>query len=44
MQFLEKQRDIKFVTTEARRNYLVSDPNLLVTYTENLLVIKMKNV
>ena len=44
MRFLEKQRDVKFVTTEARRNYLVSEPNLLVTYTENVLVIKMKNV
>ena len=27
MQFLEKHRHIKLVTTETRRKYLVSEPN-----------------
>ena len=50
MQFLEKlwkmweNRDIKLVTTERRRNYLVSEPNYHTTkfFTENLLAIEMK--
>ena len=34
--------DIKFVTTERRRNYLVSQPNYHTTkiFTENLLAMK----
>ena len=50
MQFLEKtmenvrkHRDIKLVTTERRRNYLVSEPNYHTAkfFTENLLAIEM---
>ena len=49
MQFLEKttenvrkDRDIKLVTTERRRNYLVSEPNYHTTkfFTKNLLAIE----
>ena len=41
----ERKKDIKFVTTEARRNYLVSGPyyHTLKTFFENLLAIEMKN-
>ena len=37
-------RDIKLVTTERGRNYLVSEPNYHTTkfFTENLLAIEMK--
>ena len=51
MQFLEKNienvrkhRDIKLVTTETRRNYLVLEPNYNITkyFSENLLVIEMR--
>ena len=44
MENLRKRRDIKLVTTEKRRNYLVSEPNYLTTklFTENLLAIEMK--
>ena len=50
MQFLEKlwnvrkHRDLKLVTTERRRDYLVSEPNYHTTkfFTENLFVIEMK--
>ena len=37
-------RDIKLVTTERRRNYLVSQPNYHTSkfFTENLLAIEMK--
>ena len=51
MQFLEKnmenvrkQRNIKLVTTERRRNYLVSEPNYHTTkfFIENLLAIEMR--
>ena len=31
MENVRKDRDIKFVTTEARRNYLVSEPNYYTT-------------
>ena len=36
--------DIKLVTTERRRNYLVPEPNYYTTkfFTENLLAIEMK--
>ena len=47
MQILEKlwemreNRDIKLVTTERRKNYLLSEPNFLTAkfFTENLLAI-----
>ena len=51
MKFLEKVwknvrkcRDIKLVTTERRRNYLVLEPNHHTAkfFTENLLTIEMK--
>ena len=39
-----KHRDIKLVTTERRRNYLVSKPNYHTTkfFTKHLLAIEMK--
>ena len=42
---VRKHRDIKLVTTERRRNYLVSEPNCHTTkfFTENLLTVEMKN-
>ena len=44
MENVRKHRDIKLVTTERRRNYLVSEPNYHATkfFTENLLAIKMR--
>ena len=41
---VRKHRDIKLVTTERRRNYLVSEPSYLITklFTENSLAIEMK--
>ena len=38
---VRKHRDSKVVTTERRRNYLVSEPNYCTTkfFTENLLAI-----
>ena len=41
---VRKHRDIKLVTTDRRRNYLVSEPNYHTTkfFTENLLAIEMK--
>ena len=41
---VRKHRDIKVVTTERRRNYLVSESNYHTTklFVENLLVIEMK--
>ena len=41
---VRKFRDIKFVTTERRRNYLVSEPNYHTTkiFTKNLFAIEMK--
>ena len=44
MEIVRKHRDIKLVTTERRRNYLVSEPNHRTTkfFTENLLAIEMK--
>ena len=44
MENVRKHRDIKLVTTERRRNYLVSEPNSHNTkfLTENLLAIEMK--
>ena len=44
MENVIKHRDIKLVTTERRRNYLVSEPNCHTTkfFTENLLAIEVK--
>ena len=44
IQAVRKHRDIKLVTTERRRNYLVSEPNYHTTkfFTENVLAIEMK--
>ena len=41
---VRKHRDIKLVTTERRRNYLVSEPNYHTTkfFTEHLLAIELK--
>ena len=41
---VRKNRDIKLVTTERRRNYLVSEPNYHTTkfFIKNLLAIEMK--
>ena len=41
-----KHRDIKLVTTELRRNYLVSELHYHATnfFSENLLAIKMKKL
>ena len=44
MENVRKHRDIKLVTTERRRNYLVSEPNYRTTkfFTEHLIAIEMK--
>ena len=44
MENIRKHRDIKFVTTEERRNYLVSQPNYHATKSssKNLLAVEMK--
>ena len=44
MEVVRKHRDIKLVTTEARRNYLVAEPNYHTTklFSQNLLVTEMK--
>ena len=44
MENMRKYRDIKFATTERRRNYLVSEPNCHNTmfFAEYLLAIEMK--
>ena len=44
MKNVRKHRYIKLVTTEARRNYLVSEPNYHTAkcFSENLLSIEMK--
>ena len=45
MENVGKHRDLKLVTTERRRNYLVSEPSYHTTksFTENLLAIEIKN-
>ena len=45
MENVRKHRDIKLVTTERRRNYLVSEPNYHTTkfFTEHLLAINEEN-
>ena len=44
MENVRKDRDIKLVTTDNRRNQLVSEPNYHTTkcFSENLLAIEMK--
>ena len=44
MENVRKHRDIKIVTTERRRNYLVSEANYhtVIFFTKNLLAIGMK--
>ena len=44
MEDVRKHRDIKLVTAERRRNYLVSEPNYHTTkfFTKNLLAIEIK--
>ena len=44
MENVRKQRDIKLVTTEKRRNYLLSEPNDHITkfFTKNLLALEVK--
>ena len=44
MEKVRKHRNIKLVTTERRRNYLVKEPNYHTTkfFTENLLAIAMR--
>ena len=46
MENVRKHRDTKLVTTERRRNYLVSEPNFHTKtfFTENLLAIEMKKI
>ena len=46
MDNVRKHRDIKLVTTDKRRNQLVSEPNYHTTkwFSENLLTIGMKNI
>ena len=41
MENVRKNRNMKLVTTERRRNYLVSEPNYHTTETENLLAREM---
>ena len=44
MENVRKHREIKLVTTERRRNYLVSEPNYHTTkfFTEYLLAIEIR--
>ena len=44
MENVRKHRDIKLVTTDERRNKLVSEPNYHTTkyFSENLLAIEMR--
>ena len=44
MENVRKHREIKLVTTERRRNYLVSEPNYHTTkfFTESFSAIEMK--
>ena len=46
MKDVRKHRDIKLVTTDKRRNQLVSEPNYHTTkyFSENLLAIEMKKI
>ena len=44
MENVRKHRDLKLITREKRRNYLVLEPNYHTTkfFTENLLTIEMR--
>ena len=44
MENIRNHRDIKFITNDAKRNYLMSEPNYHTTnfFSENLLPIEMK--
>ena len=44
MKNVRKRKNIKLVTSEKRRNYLVSEPNYHTTmfFTKNLLAIEMR--
>ena len=44
MENIRKHRDIKLVTTNRKRNYLVSEPNYQTInwFSENVLAIEMK--
>ena len=44
MENMRKRRDIKLITTERRRNFLVSKPNYHTAkcFTENVLAIELK--
>ena len=46
MENVRKHRDIKLVTTDKRRNQLISEPNYYATkyFSENLLAIEMKKI
>ena len=46
MENVRKHRDIKWVTTDKRRNQLVSEPNYHTTkyFLENVLAIEMKKI
>ena len=46
MENVRKHTDTKLVTTERRRNYLVSEPNFHTKtfFTENLLAMEMKKI
>ena len=46
MENVTKHRNIKLVTTQRRRNYLVSERNFHTTkfFTENLLAIEMRKI
>ena len=46
MENVRKHKDIKLVTRERRRNYLVSEPNYHTTkiFTEHLLATEMKKI
>ena len=46
MENVRKHRDIKLVTTDKRRNQLVSEPNYhaIKWFSENLVVIEMRKI
>ena len=46
MENVRKHRNIKLVTTEKRRNYLVSEPNYhtIKFFTKIVLALKMKKI
>ena len=46
MENVKKHRNIKLITTEKRRNYLVSEPNYhtIKFFTKIVLALKMKKI